>query len=331
MQYNNISIKKPRSITIVMLEVLAALLPAIICMIYFYGINYLFYILNSSLCAILSEGLILYTRGQNLTNIIYRIKDLSAVVTAILLSLCMPPDIPWYLLSLGTIFAIILAKQLYGGLGQNIFNPAMVGYCILLISFPAIFTNWPVTENIKNFNYNFIENNINYNIYDSISSATPLETIKSQTKNDQTIYNIQKNNQTIFSAWSLINLCYLIGGIYLILRKIITFIPSLTFLITLSGLALLLSNINSDIYPDIIITLFSGSTMIAAFFIITDPVTMPANTKSKIIYVFGIAFFTYIIRTFAGYPDGVAFSVLLMNATVPLLDKINIPKPFGVS
>jgi len=324
----NKSIKK-NSISSIMLEVILALIPAILCMIYFYGISYIIIISNSVICAILSEYLFLKAKGYPNPSIVIKLKDLSAVVTAILLSLCMPPDIPWYILSFGTIFAIVIVKQLYGGLGQNIFNPAMVGYCVLLISFPALFASWPVTDNIKSFNLNF-ESSYSQR-YDSISSATPLETIKSQTKNNQSITSIKESNPNIFSAWFVINLSYLLGGLYLILRKIIKPYPSLSFLISMGLLAAIFSSIWPEIYPNLLTTLFTGSTMIAAFFIVTDPVTMPASFINKIIYTAAIAALTYIIRTFAGYPDGVAFAVILMNATVPLLDKINIPKPFGVN
>lgn len=328
MKYNQVSLKKRISISQVMLEVILALLPAILCMIYFYGLNYIAIISISIITALFSEFLFLKAKGYTPSDISKKLKDLSSVVTAILLSLCMPPDIPWYILSFGVIFAIVIVKQLYGGIGQNIFNPAMVGYCVLLISFPALFASWPVTDNIKSFNLSF-ENSYNQS-YDSISSATPLETIKSQTKNNQSIALIKENNSNIFSAWALINLSYLIGGIYLVLRKIIKLAPSLSFLLSMSFLAFIFSSIWPDNYPGIFTSLLTGSTMIAAFFIITDPVTMPASFSNKILYAALIAALTYIIRTFAGYPDGTAFAVILMNATVPLLDKINIPKPFGV-
>ena len=315
----NSVLEKKKSITLVMLEVIIALIPAIICMVYFYGKSYVFHLINSAAFAIVSEAVFFYLKGYEYNKILFRIKDCSALLTAFLLALSMPPDIPWYLVSIGSMFAVVIAKQLYGGLGQNIFNPAMVGYCVLLISFPAIFTSWPMSKNINE-----------EPSYDSISSATPLETIKSQTKNNQTISYIKNSNPEIFSTWMIINISYLIGGVYLIIRKIIRFTPSATFLSSIALLSYIFSIINPDIYPGIYVNLFSGATMIAAFFIITDPVTMPANKTSQIIYAFGIALFTYVIRTFAGYPDGVAFSVLLMNATVPLLDKINIPKPFGV-
>lgn len=330
MKYTSVSLKK-KSISSIMLEVIVALIPAILCLIYFYGINYFYLTLNSTLSAVISEAIFLKAKGFDTKKIILKLKDLSAVLTAILLALCMPPEIPWFILTLGTVFAIVIVKQLYGGIGQNIFNPAMVGYCLLLISFPALFTNWPVTENIKNFSIS-IDKHESYdlNTYDSVTSATPLESIKSKTRNNVNIEQIKSDNKSLFNVWALLNLCYLFGGLYLVLRKIISLYIPLAFILTLSLLAFIFSYINPNIYPDIFTSLLSGSTMIAAFFIITDPVTMPASFKNKLIYSASVAFLTYIIRTFAGYPDGIAFAVILMNATTPLLDKINIPKPFGV-
>ena len=326
-------IKKAPSVTWIMMLVMLALLPGILAYVFLFGIGILLNLSIAIITALIAEYLIL--RIRNLPIKLF-ITDGSAIVAASLLAISIPSIAPWWIIVIGTLFTIIVAKHLYGGLGSNLFNPAMVGYAVLLISFPAVMTKWSLpashlldfnlTQQIQIFMYGTKD------IIDSVSSATPLDYIKTQIFLNRPFELNFTNGMPInsyFNASIIISLSFLIGGIFMWVKKISTWHLPVTFLISLTLISSIFWLIDSTRYLSPFIHLFSGGTLLCAFFIITDPVSGPTTPKGKIFFAFGVALLVYLIRVFGGYPEGVAFAVILMNICVPLIDSLTQPKVFG--
>ena len=326
-------VQKAPTVTLVMMLVMFALLPGILAYIFFFGIGVLLNLTIAIITALISEYFVLKIR--NLPVKLF-ITDGSAVVAASLLALSIPSIAPWWIIVIGTLFTIIIAKHFYGGLGSNLFNPAMVGYAVLLISFPAVMTKWPlpashlldfnIAQQIQIFFYGTKE------IIDSVSSATPLDYIKTQIFLGKPFDLNFTNGMPInsyFNASIIISLSFLLGGIFMWWIKIITWHLPVTFLLSLALISAIFWLIDSSQYLPPFIHLFSGGTLLCAFFIITDPVSGPTTPKGKIFFAFGVALLVYLIRVFGGYPEGIAFAVIFMNICVPLIDSLTQPKVFG--
>ena len=325
------------SVSIVMLKVLLALLPGIAAYVWVYGTGILISLMLATITALISEALVLKLRDKPVQPFLM---DGSAVVTAWLLALSLPPLAPWWLIVVGTLFAIVVAKQLYGGLGYNPFNPAMVGYAVLLISFPLQMSQWPAPQELAYAQLGFADQ-LQYIFtralpdglaLDAISSATPLDYLKTQRTLQHDVGAITQAQ--IFGAFGakggeLVVLAYLLGGLYLLQQRIISWHVPLAFLATLAIIAAVLHLVNPTDYADPLFHLTSGAAMLGAFFIATDPVSGPTTPRGKLIFAAGIGALTYVIRVFGGYPDGVAFAVLLMNICVPLIDAYTQPRVFG--
>jgi electron transport complex protein RnfD len=326
-------VQKAPTVTLVMMLVMFALLPGILAYIFFFGIGVLLNLTIAIITALISEYFVLKIR--NLPVKLF-ITDGSAVVAASLLALSIPSIAPWWIIVIGTLFTIIIAKHFYGGLGSNLFNPAMVGYAVLLISFPAVMTKWPLpASHLLDFN---IAQQIQIFFYgtkemiDSVSSATPLDYIKTQiflgTPFDLNFTKGMPIN-SYFNASIIISLSFLLGGVFMWWIKIITWHLPVTFLLSLALISAIFWLIDSSQYLPPFIHLFSGGTLLCAFFIITDPVSGPTTAKGKIFFAFGVALLVYLIRVFGGYPEGIAFAVIFMNICVPLIDSLTQPKVFG--
>tara|TARA_B100000902_G_C27306541_1_gene915842 strand:+ start:1272 stop:2282 length:1011 start_codon:yes stop_codon:yes gene_type:complete len=326
-------IQKAPSVTLVMMLVMLSLVPGILAYIFFFGIGILLNLTIAIITALIAEYFILKIRNLPIKLFI---TDGSAVVAASLLAISISPITPWWIIIIGTLFTIIVAKHLYGGLGSNLFNPAMVGYAVLLISFPAVMTKWPLpATHLLDFN---IAQQLEIFFYgpkgliDSVSSATPLDYIKTQIFLDKP-YELNFSEgmpiRSYFNASIIISLSFLLGGIFMWFKKIITWHLPITFLISLTLISLIFWLIDSSLYLSPFIHLFSGGTLLCAFFIITDPVSGPTTPKGKIFFAFGVALLVYLIRVFGGYPEGVAFAVIFMNICVPLIDSLTQPKVFG--
>ena len=326
-------VQKAPTVTLVMMLVMFALLPGIIAYIFFFGIGVLLNLTIAIITALISEYFVLKIR--NLPVKLF-ITDGSAVVAASLLALSIPSIAPWWIIVIGTLFTIIIAKHFYGGLGSNLFNPAMVGYAFLLVSFPAVMTKWPlpashlldfnIVQQIQIFFYGTKE------IIDSVSSATPLDYIKTQIFLGKPFDLNFTNGMPInsyFNASIIISLSFLLGGVFMWWIKIITWHLPVTFLLSLALISAIFWLIDSSQYLPPFIHLFSGGTLLCAFFIITDPVSGPTTPRGKIFFAFGVALLVYLIRVFGGYPEGVAFAVIFMNICVPLIDSLTQPKVFG--
>ncbi|CAL4319267.1 Ion-translocating oxidoreductase complex subunit D [Buchnera aphidicola (Eriosoma grossulariae)] len=333
MNDHNYTINKIMFLTII------SLIPGIIIQSIFFGYGVLIQIFIAIIVSVCTEFICLYLRGVDYW---YHISDNSVLVSAILFGLCLPILIPWWVIVIGSIFMIVLGKQLYGGIGQNIFNPAMVGYVIILISFPVIMTNFNFFGVSIAHLFNFIDSlNLIFfcdnNFHDSnnifITQATPLNNIKlNQHILIDSIINVSKNNiqnLSFYSNFFWINFCFLLGGIYLLFKKIICWRIPMSFLLSLFTLSFFSSVYLPNVFLSPKINLFSGSTMLGAFFVLTDPVTSSTTNLGKIIFGVLIGFFVWIIRSFGNYPDAIAFSVLLGNSLVPLIDIFTKPKVYG--
>lgn len=325
------------SVSIIMLKVLLALVPGIIAYTWVYGAGILLSLTLATTTALVTEAAILKIRQRPIAP---SLADLSAVVTAWLLALALPPLAPWWLVVVGTLFAIGVAKQLYGGLGYNPFNPAMVGYAVLLISFPVIMTKWPAPLDLATTPLGWADqfrlilgNALPAGVpLDAITSATPLDYLKTQRMLQHEVASISQ--APIFGHFGakggeIVTAAYLLGGLYLLQQRIISWHLPTAFITTLALISFVLNTVNPAQFAGPGLYLMAGATMLCAFFIITDPVSGPTTPNGKLYFAAGAGVLTYLIRVYGGYPDGVAFAVLIMNMCVPLIDAHTQPRVFG--
>jgi electron transport complex protein RnfD len=331
---NSCSLFAQNNVSNLMLQVLIALLPAFFVSLLFLGVGILFQLILTISTALISEALILWLRKRPLKPALL---DLSAIVTAVLLAFSLPVLAPWWITVNGTLFALIIAKHLYGGLGYNPFNPAMAGYAYLLISFPQPMTAWlgfdaPYLSFNETFQIIFNESlPASLNI-DGLTRATPLDTIKTQLRLHQTLNQI--HDLAVFGwlagkSYQWIALSYLLGGVWLLKQKVIGWQIPVALLGSLSFFASIGYILDSEHFSSPLFHLFAGSTMLGAFFIATDPVTAATSNQGRLFYGGMIGGLLYSIRTWGSYPDGLAFAVLLANLAVPSLDYFTQPKVYG--
>lgn len=327
------------TVSTIMLKVLLALMPGIVAYVWIFGGGILVSLTLATITALLSEALTLALRKRPIKPHLF---DLSAVVAAWLLALALPPLAPWWLVVVGTGFSIIIAKQLYGGLGYNPFNPAMVGYAVLLISFPVIMTQWPAPLSLADAPLGFMAQcqfiftqTLPVNtLVDAITTATPLDYLKTQRMlNIDTSTIMQSPIFGIAGAKGaeLITASYFVGGLYLLQQRIISWHLPTAFIAVLAIISAAFYVSDASQFASPVFHLMSGASMLCAFFIITDPVSGPTTPRGKLYFAGGVAALTYIIRVYGGYPDGVAFAVLIMNMAVPLIDAYTQPRVFGHS
>ena len=321
----------------VMLTVWLALIPAMIAHVYFFGSGIIIQLTLSIVFALFFEAISLKLLNKPLF-----LKDYSAFVTGILFALCISPIAPWWISFIGLFFAIVVAKHLFGGLGQNIFNPAMLGFAVVLISFPQAMSSWIPPHSISPYALSFSENlqAIFFNQFptkvdfDTLTQATPLDLIK--TGINQGLSQSEINSSVLFGdfgglGWEWIANLYFLGGIFLIYKRIITWRVPAAVLLTTIAFSLPFNMADADHYIGSLQHIFSGGLMLGAFFIATDPTTGCSSHKGQLIFGAGVAIMTVLIREFGNFPDGVAFAVLLMNMSAPLIDRLTIPKAFGQS
>ena len=331
--------RTPDTVPVIMRQVIVALMPAIVATYWFFGIGILINIAVASMAAMLTEYLALKMRGRPVRPCL---TDYSAIVTAILLAMCLPPLTPWWVTATGAVFAIAIAKHMYGGLGYNVFNPAMAGYVAILISFPDALSHWQAPS-IGDFDIAIADSFTTLMFaltgqlpeglsIDAISRATPLDTVQTQLGMMRTMSEISTN--PLFGdlggrGWEWIANFIALGGIWLLVRGIIRWQVPVAMLMTLASLASIGYLVDSSRFPGPGFHLFSGGAMLCAFFIATDPVSGTATNKGRIIFGAGIGALTYLIRTWGSYADGIAFSVLLMNMAAPLIDRLTRPHIYG--
>lgn len=325
------------SVARVMRNVIYALIPGVLIYISLFGWSVLVNILIATASALLFEWLMLLLRDRPVQ--VYLL-DGSAIITAILLSLAIPPLAPWWLLILGSFFSIVVAKHLYGGLGYNTFNPAMAAYAILLISFPLEMSMWsgPISNAnntlnlIESFQYSFFQVLPGDVEFDALTSATVLDYMRTEVSTGKTMLDIHRSPVFGYFAgkgFEWVNLGFLLGGLWLMYKNIIGWQIPFAVLTGLFIASLLCFAIDPDVFANPLVHIFGGAGILGAFFIATDPVTASTTPMGRLIYGAGVGFLTFAIRSWGGYPDGMAFAVLLMGMTVPLLDYYTAPKVYG--
>jgi electron transport complex protein RnfD len=283
------------------------LIPAGIAGVYFFGINSLYLILTSIITALITELICQKLQGRKIT-----ILDGSAMITGLLLAYNLPPGAPLWIAAMGTIFAVAIGKHIFGGLGFNIFNPALIGRAFLMASWPKYMTTWTNT----------------WWQVDAVTTATPLGIIK------------EKLSYSLPSYWDLFignrggcigEVCVaalLIGGIYLIIKNYISWQIPFSFIATLGVFSWLFSN-EGFLKGDFLFSILAGGVVLGAFFMATDYVTAPLTKKGKVIFGVGCGLLTFLIRRWGGYPEGVSYAILMMNAASPIIDRFSRPKKYG--
>ncbi len=326
---NSPYLRRANSVTRIMADVLLALLPALAAYVYLFGIGILIQLTLATLTALICEAAMLKACGKPPAPHLF---DLSAVVTAWLVALAFPPIGPWWLVVVGTALAIVVAKHLYGGLGQNPFNPAMVAYAAMIVSFPALMSQWPAPDQLAAATQTALIFGGERTV-DAITSATPLDALRTGLHGGTAALPSLLHGQAFGvlggRGWEWVSAGFLLGGIYLIARRIIAWHVPVAFIGTLVLIATLANVVAPERFPDAAFELASGAAMLGAFFILTDPVSGATTPRGKLIFAAGAAILTWIIRRFGGYPDGIAFATLLMNICVPLIDMKTQPPVFG--
>ena len=305
-----------------MYDVVIALIPAFLVSLYIFGIGALIVTSVAVISCILFEYLIQkYLLKTNVT-----IGDGSALITGILLAFNLPSNLPIWMIIVGSLVAIGVAKSSFGGLGFNIFNPALVGRVFLLISFPVEMTTWPTP----------IENQTN--IVDAVSGATPLSIIKEGLLFGETMTDLSAKIPSYMDMFLGITggslgeisvLALLLGGIYLIIRRVITWHIPVMMLLSIGLVSGMFWLVNAEQFADPLIHLLSGGAVLGAFYMATDLVTSPMTKKGMIVFAVTIGIITVMIRIFGAYPEGVSFAIIIMNAFVPLINKYFKPRRFG--
>jgi len=291
--------------TKVMRGVTCALIPAVIASIYYFRLRAFLLILVCIAGTVLTEAIFQKLRRKSVT-----VYDGSAVLTGLLLALILPPTLPLWAGFLGAVMAIVLGKQLFGGLGHNIFNPALIGRAFLMASFPVMLTTW-----------------IKPGFFDAVSTATPLAMMKFSHNITPTIELFLGN--TAGSLGETCAVALIIGGLFLIIKKYMDWRIPLTYLGTVFILSGILYLINPAHFATPWFHLFSGGLMLGALFMATDPVTSPVTKKGRYIFGVGCGLIVILIRNWGGLPEGVMYSILLMNAFTPLINRYTVPVQFG--
>ena len=331
--FNSPYFRQPASVRSVMLRVVAALLPGIAAYVWFFGAAVLVQLALASVAALAGEAAMLAIRRKPVWLFV---SDGSALLTGWLIALTFPPIAPWWLVAIAALFAVVVVKHLYGGLGQNPFNPAMAAFCVMIVAFPQLMSQWPAAGNGASLatQLELIFGPSRH--LDAIVMATPLDALRTalHTAEARATVNGIFGSSAAFGniggrGWEWVAGGYLLGGLWLIQQRIITWHIPAAFLGTLAVVAGVFHLGNADHFPPPLFHLLTGGAMLGAFFIATDPVSAATTPRGKLIYAAAIALLTWIIRVFGAYPDGIAFATLLLNICVPLIDMWTQPPVFG--
>ncbi|MBF0176991.1 MAG: RnfABCDGE type electron transport complex subunit D [Magnetococcales bacterium] len=332
------------SIPRIMQTVIWALVPAILLSVWIFGWPALLVIVITTLAAVATEYMMARIRCRPAP-----LGDLSAALTGLLLALTLPPHSPWWICVAGGFFAILLGKQVYGGLGYNMFNPALIARVFLLVSFPVELTTWPQPSGLMSpqalsfgdaLSLIFSGHLPPGGVVDAISSATPLGQYHIGLSMGKTVQDVlggayafdHLKAATGFIAGSLGEtsaVLLALGGLYLLAKRIITWHIPLSMLAGCLVPATIFWLLDGTRYPDPIFHLVTGGLVMGVFFMATDMVTSPVTPLGQILFGAGCGLLTYIIRTWGGYPEGVSFAIVIMNAVVPLLDQYTRPVVYG--
>ena len=303
----------------IMYRVVYAMIPALLWSVFVFGLD----ALRVTLIAVVACLAFEFVIQKYLMKIKPMITDGSALVTGILLAFNVPANIPWWIIVIGALASIGIGKLSFGGLGSNIFNPALVGRVFLLISFPVQMTSWPVN---------------NRSGIDAVTSATPLGIIKEGISNGTPISEISKSLpstvEMLFgeiggSIGEISAILLILGGLYMLFTKVITWHMPVSIIVSVGLVAGAFWLVNPEVYINPAYHLFTGGLMLGAIFMATDMVSSPMNPKGQMIYGVGIGLITISIRLFGAYPEGISFAILIMNAFTPLINTYIKPKRFG--
>jgi len=323
MSTQSLQIKAPGirklSVQAIMLRVLVALIPGTITYALIIDAQVLSNLLIAIIAGFVTEALCQKLRGRP---ILSTLNDGSALLAIWLFVLCVPPSLPAWQLILGAFVLITFGKQIFGGLGNNPFNPAMLAYAFLLVSFPVTMTSWELPDDKVQMK-NAVNSTSEFSV-DGMSGATVLDKLRELKRSVRLSNHEDSSDATdwiLDAPWVWLTLCWLIGGLYLLITRIITWHIPVAVLLSVSTLYLLFGFFDSGIILTASNALLTGGLIIGAFFIATDPVSAPASRHAQIIFGAGIGVFTFIIREFSVYPEGFAFAILIMNMCVPLLDR----------
>lgn len=322
----------PLSTSQVMRSVIYATVPGICVLVYFFGAGVLVNLLVGSIVALGCEALALRLRRQPVRP---ALGDYSVLVTAFLLCIALPPYAPWWLIVVGVSFSVLIAKHLYGGLGYNPFNPAMVGYVVLLISFPLQMSSWapprPLADHVPGL-LEALRACFASATFDGVTMATPLDLLRQN--QGQTMSDLYAANPQFGAVagvgWEMVNLAFLIGGAWLLYRRVFTWHAPLAMLASLAVCATFFYDEGSSASGGSpLLHLSSGATMFGAFFIITDPVSSAVSNRGRLVFGALIGVLVYTIRVRGNYPDAVAFAVLIANFCAPFIDHYTQPRVYG--
>jgi len=324
--------------------VIYATIPGIFAQWYFFGWGNLIHISLAIATALIAEFTVLSLRNKKITTQLF---DGSAILTAVLLGISLPALAPWWITIIGCLFAIIVVKQLYGGLGHNPFNPAMAAYVMLLISFPVQMTQWQPPLSLLAMDIQLSDTfSVIFTGYtpqgysveqirthiDGFTMATPLDTVKTNLTLGLTVVESMQAptiGKHFGLGWEWINAGFLLGGLFLLSKKAIHWTTPLSFLSSLFICSFIAFIISPDSSASTMFHWFTGATMLGAFFILTDPVSGATSVKGRLIFGALAGLLVYLIRKFGGYPDAVAFAVLLCNMAAPLIDQYTRPRTYG--
>ena len=330
------------SIDRTMLLVMIALLPATVYGIYQFGLPALFVFVLTITACIFFEAICLVIAGKPVRPYLL---DGSAVLSGWLLAMTLPPWSPWWLTTIGAFLAIVVGKQVFGGIGQNLFNPAMVARVGLLIAFPLEMTSWVLPQPMFSANTPGLFDSLAITFggavpaaYDAISSATILGHVKTEIGLGVPLYDVLADNYDVLglatgsvagSLGETSAILILLGGLFLLYKRIISWHIPVSMMLTLAVLASIFHLVSPERYPDAIFHLMSGATLLGAFFIATDLVTSPVTYRGQLVFGAGCGALVFLIRTWTAFPEGVAFAVMLMNAMTPLIDHYMKPRIYG--
>ena len=326
---------RQRSVSFIMLQVIIALTPGIVVYALFIDKQILIKLTLAVLCALLFESVLVKLRSRSVAQ---AIKDLSIVLASVLLALSLPQTLPIWQLIFGVFILCTLGKHVFGGLGHNPFNPAMVAYAVLIISFPQTMTQWNTDLGLFDsspqsiISHTDIQAEQTTDNTNGITRATPLDRLHAESlvydgenATDESpltpiITEQTKADKVMDSDWLWLNVAWLLGGIYLLMRRIISWHIPASVLSTAFTMYLVFGLLSSQSFLPAHIAIVSGAIIFGAFFIATDPVSSASSNAGKLVYGIGIGVFCFFIREFSAYPEGMAFGILLMNMMVPLID-----------
>jgi electron transport complex protein RnfD len=308
-----------------MFDVLVALIPATLAGLWFFGIGGLLVLLACILGCTMTEWVFSATEARR-----EKLLDGSGFVTGLLLGLTLPPSLPLWMAFVGGMVSIGLGKLIWGGLGHNLFNPALVGRAFLLATFPTAMTTWTPAAGPGQF-FEIHASNLAAPFmhvdYDGVSSATPLGLMKFESQSTALADLLVGNTSGCIGETS--GLLLLLGGFYLLWRQIIDWRIPAGIMLAVAVLSGLLHVADANHYPGPLFSVFAGSLLIGAFFMATDPVSSPVTPRGAWLFGVGVGLLVVLIRNFGGFPEGVMYAILLMNAATPLIDRYTQPRVFG--